>query len=306
MKNRPSSAPRCWHILGAGAVGSLFGWHLLDNGHAVRFFFHNPAESGRIVALHRNGVPQPACLFEAGLPGERVERLVICVKAHHTAAAFSAIEPQIAHGAQVLLLQNGMGAWEPLQQQRPDIHWLLGTTTEGVHRPADGRIIHAGRGETFFGSLREADYPLASAWVRSWRDPRLALRSDPHIQVRLWRKLAINCVINPLTVLEDCPNGELLQRNRTRELMATLCGEVRQVLAAQAPQLDTAQLLPDILRVAQLTAANVSSMLQDYRRGRQTEIEFITGFLVRQARELGLDVSANEAVLAEVRQLTAA
>lgn len=306
MKTQPSSSPRCWHILGAGAVGSLFGWHLLDSGHPVRFLFHNHAEAARIVALHRNGVPQPACLFEAALPGERIDRLLICVKAHHTAAAFAAIEPQVAHGAQVLLLQNGMGAWEPLQTQRPDIHWLLGTTTEGVHRPADGRIIHAGRGETWLGSLVDKDFSLASAWVRNWRDQRLLLRADPNILVHLWRKLAINCVINPLTVLEDCPNGELLQRDRTREQMAALCTEVRQVLRARAPQLDTPQLLPDIQRVAQLTGANISSMLQDYRRGRETEIEFITGFLVRQARELELSVPENEAVLAEVRQLTAA
>ncbi len=102
---------------------------------------------------------------------------------------------------------------------------------------------------------------------------------------RLWRKLALNCAINPLTVLHDCRNGELLQH---REQLSGLCEELVELLEAGGQPAAASDLQGEVLRVIEATAANYSSMYQDVRLGRRTEIAYLLGHACRSADSLGL------------------
>lgn len=109
---------------------------------------------------------------------------------------------------------------------------------------------------------------------------RPAQRRHPHewstdILTRLWRKLALNCAINPLTVLYQCRNGGL-QAHQCE--VATLCAELAELLECCGQPAAAEDLHSEVQRVIQATAANYSSMYQDVANARRTEISYLLGY----------------------------
>ena len=119
-------------------------------------------------------------------------------------------------------------------------------------------------------------------------------------------KLAVNCIVNPLTVLLDCRNGSLLFNYALSRTMRLLLGEISLVLR-ELPELQGTPNLrlkfsPDrletlVVSVANATAENISSMLADVRAGRQTEIEYMNGYVVRRGEEMGIRCAMNYLVM---------
>ncbi|KAI9049398.1 hypothetical protein LZ554_006432 [Drepanopeziza brunnea f. sp. 'monogermtubi'] len=136
-------------------------------------------------------------------------------------------------------------------------------------------------------------------------------------------KLVVNACINPLTALLNLPNGDLFftpttptstagTTSTTLALIHLLVAESSTILLA-LPELQAASaatrarfaprpLRETVAAVGAKTARNVSSMLQDVRAGRPTEIEYITGYLVRRAREVGVECGNHEVLMRMVRE----
>lgn len=298
-----------WHILGPGAIGSLFAWRLAEAGCSVRLLTRHPGESARLITLDDQTGPAHTSAtraFHVDHQDTPIQRLLVTVKAHQTAAALESIRHRIDSRSLILFLQNGMGTWDCAQTLFPATRWLVGTTTEGAWRAADRHIIHAGRGETWIGSLNPAWSNDAVHLVDALKNTLFHPGHDPQILQRLWRKLAVNCAINPLTVLYDCRNGELLQKPAALRQMEAVCLEVERVMGAALRGVTVEPLLPLVRAVAEKTGANHSSMLQDYRRGQPTEIEFITGYLVAEGLRLSIATPENAVILDAIRQLAPA
>ncbi|MEJ2597857.1 MAG: 2-dehydropantoate 2-reductase, partial [Anaerolineales bacterium] len=122
-------------------------------------------------------------------------------------------------------------------------------------------------------------------------------------QALLWGKLVINAAINPLTALLGVPNGALLQRPSAHRLMAAAAAEAVAVAAARDVALPHSDPLETILAVAQRTAENRSSMLQDVQRRAPTEIDAINGAIVRLGEQAETPTPVNRALWLLVRAL---
>ena len=120
-----------------------------------------------------------------------------------------------------------------------------------------------------------------------------------NIRAEMWRKLAVNCVINPLTALWDCPNGEL--RHHPEAVMA-ICQEVAAVIEREGHHTSADDLRYYVDQVIESTAENISSMLQDMRALRHTEIDYITGYLLKRARAHGIAVPENARLFEMVKR----
>ncbi|KAK4200785.1 putative bassianolide synthetase [Triangularia verruculosa] len=157
----------------------------------------------------------------------------------------------------------------------------------------------------------DKSHPLCKALVKACGTLKTYVLDHDKIKLSQMRKLAMNAVINPLTALHRCPNGSLRSLERFRALPdqpvtaltaeyrpSSLVAEIGPVLRAalNLPSGDAKhdrawsdqQLLRDALRLADNTAKNRSSMLQDVEAGRETEIDYISGWIIKKARELGL------------------
>lgn len=295
-----------WHILGAGAIGCLWAGLLSRAGLEVSLILRDSRtleqwpDGGRLEIIEAGQTHRVHCPLETPATPTPIRHLLVATKAYDTLSAVEAILPRLQPGAEVVLLQNGMGQQQALLQRLEQVRLWAAITTAGAWRETRQRLHCVSHGETRIGPLSANTPPLPGGWARL----ELALSPCADIQPWLWRKLAINCAINPLTALFDCRNGALLSDPQRRQQLHRVCHEVEQVAAAAGVTLFDTPLAEQAEAVARATGDNLSSMLQDIRHGRRSEIEQITGFLCREADRFGLEVPLNRSLLQQIRALS--
>lgn len=275
-----------WHILGSGSLAGLWAARLSRAGLPVQLILRNAQRladyrtAGGLTLVQQDSAnlyPLPAQLAGDHQP---IERLLLACKAYDAAAAVDSIAPRLRPGAAVLLLQNGLGSQDEVAARLPQARCIAVSSTEGAFRQDDFRIVFAGQGQNWLG-----DGQAPPRWLEQLTRAGIPHQWSEHIQTRLWRKFALNCAINPLTVLHDCRNGELLQH---LDEVLPLCDELAAMLSL-ADQAEAADGLHEqVLQVLEATAANLSSMQQDVRAGRRTEIGYLLGYACASARRLQL------------------
>ena len=224
-----------------------------------------------------------------GTPGDKRELLL------EVSDAVKSLASTLPVTTPILLIHNGMGTIEELQNIQQPL--LMGTTTHAARR--DGNvIIHVANGITHIGPARQqdGDYSYLADILQTVL-PDVAWHNN--IRAELWRKLAVNCVINPLTAIWNCPNGEL--RHHPQEIMQ-ICEEVAAVIEREGHHTSAEDLRDYVMQVIDATAENISSMLQDIRALRHTEIDYINGFLLRRARAHGIAVPENTRLFEMVKR----
>lgn len=294
-----------WHVLGAGSIGGLWAAHLHQAGRAPVMVLRHDRLAGyqKAQGLHIEGKGLiPVAAVSPAKLAVPIKRLLVCCKSTDTLNALGSIVENIHDNTLIVLVQNGMGTYEQVCQQFPANPILCGTTTQGAYRPTPFHIVPAGEGETLVGSLDRC-WPPPIAEIESLSCPGFVTRYAQPILPILWRKLAINCAINPLTVRYQCRNGELLNIPRARTEMAGICAEILAVSRALDRLEGIENLESVVTEVAHQTGANHSSMLQDVRAGRATEIESITGYLCRIAEDHGISTPLNNALYQEILTL---
>ena len=228
-----------------------------------------------------------------------ISHLLVTTKAYDVREAVASVVHLLCEDSLVVLMVNGMGLAEQLCKDWPHLNLFFGTTTEGAYAIAPQHIQHTGRGETRIGRQGQDEPPL---WFDQWSCATNPCLWDNNIEAALWSKMAINCIINPLTALHHCTNGELGQRRELTEHVATLCNEVSQITRAAGFEKIAAALPQRVADVIAGTARNRSSMLQDVEGGRRTEIDYITGFALRVADQYGIDAPHNRALLKSIKK----
>lgn len=297
-----------WYLLGAGSLGCLFAAYLKRAGTSLTVIVR---EDLTAQTLHRDGITltrdntRSTIKVAACTPqhlSKPVERLLICTKAQQTLDAIASIKSKLSRDVVIVLMQNGMGVRERLRHELPSATILHGLSTEGAFRTARFHVTHAGDGETVIGAIDPHQNPTAEKIVRSLHCERSIAAVDD-IEYRLWLKLAVNSVINPLTALHRCRNGELLEQENFEAELSQLCEELARVTFAENLNISAMQMRDEVYRVIRVTAQNKSSMLQDIEAGRSSEIDFINGFIVERARVRNLPCTAHARLLQAIRAL---
>jgi 2-dehydropantoate 2-reductase len=279
-----------WHILGAGSLGSLWACRLARAGKPVRLILRDQQRladyqrGGGLTLVEHDNLRQYAIPAETANAHGPIHRLLVACKAYDAAPAVAQLAPRLAQGAELVLLQNGLGSQDEVAEQVPHARCVFASSTEGAFREDAWQVRFAGHG---FNWLGDPANPSVPSWFDDLHDAGIPAQWALDIPTRLWRKLALNCAINPLTVLHDCQNGGLLGHLAEVE---QLCDELVGLLR-RCGQPDAANdLHEDVQRVIVATAANYSSMYQDVRHGRRTEVHYLLGHACRAANRHGLAV----------------
>ncbi|MBC9252087.1 2-dehydropantoate 2-reductase [Pseudomonas alcaligenes] len=277
-----------WHVLGAGSLGSLWATRLFRAGLPVRLILRNPEQLASYrasggLSLVENGhsqlYPIAAETADSAAP---VQRLLLACKAYDAEEAAASLAPRLAPGAEIILLQNGLGSQDAVAARLPRVRCILASSTEGAFRDGPWRVVFAGQGHNWLGVPGQEQAP---AWLGELQQAGIPHAWSAAILAKLWRKLALNCAINPLTVLHQCRNGDL--RDWPQDVQA-LSSELAELLRGCGQTEAADDLHKEVLRVIDATAANYSSMYQDVAQGRRTEITYLLGHACRQARQHGL------------------
>ena len=297
-------------VVGAGAMGSLFGALLTEAGNDVWLFDVRP---DHVHALDNHGlvVERDGHLRTVGVKATceparigSADLVIIFVKSNATLSAAHTARRLTVSGGAVMTLQNGMGNADMIAEVTAASSVLAGTTAHGATLLGPGRIHHAGNGPTIIGSWKNSDQGRQAARQTAdlFNASGIVTRVDDDILSVIWNKLLVNIGINAITALTGIPNGRLLDLDITRELSRNAVEEAIRVARAQKINIRE-DAVAAVFEVAEATAANRSSMGQDVDNGRPTEISAINGFIVRESKRLGMAAPVNFALTALVETL---
>jgi 2-dehydropantoate 2-reductase len=290
-------------IVGTGALATLFAARL--GAIAPVTLFGSWAEglkalSERGAILETDGGTLSAPVAATGVPAEcRGTRICfVLVKAGSTGRATEAIRSFLADDGFAVTLQNGLGNAEALARLLGEERVVTGVAEIGATLVAPGRVRHGGGSGVRLAAQARAG-EAAALLSRAGFDVSIVPEAAP----LLWEKLAATAPLLPLTALLGIPNGEVLRRPSAAALLDAAAREVVSTARARGVELPDADPAEAARRIIHATAGNLSSMLQDVRRGVATEVDAVNGAVVQEARRLGVPVPVNEALWLAVRAL---
>ena len=243
------------------------------------------------------------CRFEtASSATEPIHRLFVATKAFAVLDAMESVTDRLRTDTQVVLIQNGLGFHETVAERFPELALFCAVSTEGAWLRKPAHVVHAGQGLTRIGAWQSRNQPLLGRLCNELGRSGLDVVAELDLHQALWRKWAINCVINAMSAVHDCPNGALIEVSALHQSTIALVNETTTVLRQLGQAAQAIDLADDVRRVAIATAANRSSMHQDLAHGRRTEIDFLNGHLCRLAEQHGLSCPLHEELVREVRR----
>jgi len=292
--------------MGTGAVGGYFGARLAHAGHEVWFI----TRGERLKALRTSGLRVESIAGELQLAPIRatgdtsgigpVDLVLFTVKSTDTREAAEAVRPMVKAHTTVLALQNGVDNEAVLEEVLGEGPVLPGVAVVGVDMPEPGLVRHTNNGSITLGEVSGEETRRAREVRDALEAAGIPTRISSDIRSVKWRKLIWNAAFNPLTALTGARVLQLIEDDDSRSLAEAAMREaiavgdalghkVRDYDMARATQRD-----PDWAR-------SKTSMLQDMERGRPTEIEALTGAVVRYGERTGVPTPVCTTLLRLVR-----
>jgi 2-dehydropantoate 2-reductase len=288
-------------IIGAGAMGTLFGYHLAGSCD-VTMLDANPEVT---ATIERKGLTidgQPSRRIHVArrphdLYGSQI--LFLFVKAVDTLRALRPFAGELDPVTPIVSLQNGVGNEDAIRTALGGaVPVILGITTESAVTVSPGRSRTSSRGNTIVGSSSPASSRLIADLLNE-NGLQAAVVYD--IRPHLWGKLVANCAINALSAILDCPVGAIPRDPNTARLAEAIAEEAAAVAAAMRvnlPFVNPWQYVTDVIAVG---ADAPSSMAFDVASGHPTEIDHINGAIVAFGRRAGVPTPYNDAMVRLVR-----
>ncbi len=215
--------------------------------------------------------------------------ILLTVKANNVTQIIKNLASKVSLFCPIVIICNGMGIEEELKTIKQPI--IRGITNHAAFTD-DDITFHKHHGIITIGPVNEAgkSCKIIADRLNELMGP---VEWEPNIQAACWNKLAVNCVINPLTVKYDCLNGNLLIHKKE---IVNICTEIYEVMKKFIPIKGVSHLVSHILEMIYLTSKNSSSMRQDIIKKKKTEIEYMNGFILRCASQLNITLPFNDAL----------
>ncbi len=281
-------------IVGSGAMALLFGSRLAASGQKVTLLgtwkegIDAVNQSGIRVVMNGSQKEYPAVGILDPARISPVKQVLVFVKSWQTERAAKQLSRILDPDGFVLTLQNGLGNAEILAAELGRKRVLQGVTTYGATLLGPGIVSPGGEGLISLEDRRGSEQ-----WIQSLNSGGFSVQSVPDLSGLVWSKLIINVAINPLTAILNVKNGHLLKSQSTKDIMRLAAIETSEVARAKGIRLGYENPAEAAESVAEATSNNLSSMVQDMRRGGPTEISAICGEVVREGRSLGLPTPLN-------------
>ncbi len=294
-------------VVGAGAMGSIFGVALQSAGNDVTLVERDSAlvEHVRVAGLSiidSAGISKTTPIDITDTPrGEAADFVIFLVKGYHTDAAAQLVSPVIGPTTTLLTLQNGIGNEDTLRLVFPANAILVGNSIHSATVVRPGVVSHTGVQPTYIGPDATTPQQAVAAVVRAFDGSGFAVNEldrDSIVHQR-WSKLVMNCATLPVGALTGLDTEPLGKFAPLSYLMDDLVRESCEVARKEGIDLDPDERIA-YTRGLLATAGGRGSMTQDILLGRRTEIDTINGAVLRTAERHGLEVPLNRAMVSLV------
>ena len=285
-------------ILGAGAVGGYFGAKLCQ-AHDDIILVDLPGE--HLQAMQTNGIhirsyqgdfhsyPQTTSNpVEIG----PVDLIILSVKAYHTASAIRSGLPMVKESTSILSIQNGLGNEEVIAEIVGKNHVLGGVAFLGATVVEPGVILHDHGGRLVIGELTKEISGRVRGIQQFITKASIPCEISEDIQKDIWYKLAVNASQNIICAITSSTLGESVGFRPTRELFLGIIREICYVAQAHKIQLEDS-IEEKIVKLSEDMGDFEGSTVHDLRKKRRTELEALTGMIIKKADEAGIPTPIN-------------
>lgn len=300
-------------VVGAGAMGGVFGARLSEAGVETTLFDADPELveilNRRGLQIHENGTARTVPVRATADPTEigPQDALLFFVKCHQTKAAAERVRPLASDGACVVSLQNGWGNADVLSAEFGGERLVVGVTYTSATVLERGSVASPGPGRTVLGPYLAAapgrDDALAAPITAALEAAGFQVERPAAVLTEVWKKLVLNAATLPTAALTGLSAGSLADSAEMHELVDAAAAEAVEVGRAHGFEIELEERLSSIHSVLERAGSGKGSMLQDVEAGRRTEIDVISGAVVRVADEHGLPVPVTRALYALVTGL---
>jgi 2-dehydropantoate 2-reductase len=294
-------------VVGCGAVGALFAANLAQLADVEVWVYDVWRE--HVEAINEHGLrlsgagdvvgEMRATADPAELPP--CEFGIVATKSMHTDRAVAAAADAFTEGS-VCSVQNGVGNEEAIAEHVERV--IRGTTFPAGRLVEPGHVQWDVKGDTTIGPFEARPAPMEAVERLADACTRAGMPTEAVADARgpQWRKLIFNAATNPIGALTGLTHGRVCEDPALRALVSALVDEGKAVAAAQRIELDEdPETLIDYAARPDVAYDHKASMLQDVEAGRETEIDFLNGGVVRFGREHGVPTPLNDAVTALIK-----
>lgn len=292
-------------IVGAGAIGQIFGIYLGKQNHDILFI---EKQQEVVEAINTQGVGfmaygsedpsditySPATAVNDPKTVKRCDFVLLAVKSFDTLQAIQSVAHLISEKSPVLSLQTGLGNIEIMEKIVGRDSIIGGFTFMAGTGLSPGIVRHGGSGTTYIGELDGHESDRTRIIKKVLNESGINCSLCHRIIGRLWCKVIVYSAINPLSSILRVKNGQLLDQMESIELMKRLVDEGKKVAEAHAIDLVYPNLYDLLFETCKNTRDNLSSMLQDIINGHRTEIEALNETIIRYGDEKGIQTSTHK------------
>lgn len=300
-------------VLGAGALGSAFGGMLATEGYDVTLIGREKhikpiREHGlRISGIWGSHVIKNIRATSELNANYKPDVVLLTTKSFDTENAMHELQPLIADDSVVISLQNGIGNEEIIARYVGKERTMGGTVITGFEMSKQGEVeVTVSAATTKIGELNNEITPRSTKIVAIFNDAGIPSDAVDNIQMHIWAKALYSAALNPLSAIFRVEYGKLTDPH-SFAIIEALIHEAFEVAKAEGVELfwNSAEEYLDYLRREQIppTEKHHSSMLNDIKRGKKTEIDFLNGVFVTLGKKHNIPTPVNETIVREIKFL---
>ena len=288
-------------VLGAGAIGSLYGAKLAAENDVVLIGRPEHAAAINSRGLRIEGIEAQTVRVRSASAVQQIGAnalILLTTKVTASATAIEEIAPLIRDDTTILCLQNGLGSEQIARAalgKRAVV--LRGITQFGAIFDTPGAIKYMATGYTVI-EQHERSERIAGALTAAG----LNCRISPNIAREVWHKTVFNCVVNPITAILGCEVGGIAnpQLEPLKQLVIDECVAVAATQGIKF-EIDFMQEINEVFAPSR----NIVSMLQDLRRGHPTEIDYMNGAVAALGAEHSVPCPVNQGLTDIIKAMEA-
>lgn len=295
-------------VIGAGAMGSIYGGHLslnnevylIDTNQAIVDHINKNGlilqENGEDVVYH----PTAATSTEGQEP---FDLIILFVKALFSKAALSSNKGIIGPNTYLMTLQNGSGHEDILGEFVPVDRIIIGTTEDNGAILAPGHVRRGGSGNTNIGMLTEDTNGFLPKLKEALDSCGFHGHIHANIQQLIWNKLFTNVSLSAVTGVLQVPMGFIAGNEHAWIITKQLIHEAVAVAHGLGLEADEAEITEKVRLTSLNSPEGITSICADIRAGRKTEVNTISGSVVRASKKCGVPAPTHELVVELIHAL---
>ena len=289
-------------VIGAGAMGSIYGGRLSQHNEVILVDTNEKVvdqicKNG--LKIDENGTTDcyhPAALCDTS--NEKPADLVILfVKALFSRSALENNRSLIGPDTRLMTLQNGAGHEDLLKEFVNEDRVIIGTTEDNGAVLDFGHVRRGGTGVTNVGMLTEDKDGFLGRLKETFDSCGFEVRIHENIQYLIWDKLFTNVSLSALTGILQVDMGYIAAAEYTWKLCRQLIHETILTAAAAGLEFDEEAVAEKVKKTSLNNPSGCTSIRADLRDGRRTEVDTISGAVVRAAKKYNVEVLGHEFVV---------